>query len=200
MGKSALCKLLSTVLTARLQIPFIATTNVTQTSLLKCLQPFPLCLVKSPTQVYTINANDEKKGYRSTHTQRRHPKGVLVSFTAPGKASSNLCAEACWYPEPILTLWNRKILLPLPGIESRALGRPVPSARMKYLVQKGHALMWEMSYLHKERTVFPHILELPEIFWHATSSIQEPQICRHRTKFVRHGDLDLCTPDLEHQP
>jgi len=62
MGKSALCKLLSTVLTARLQIPFIATTNVTQTSLLKCLQPFPLCLVKSPTQTYTINAMMRRKG------------------------------------------------------------------------------------------------------------------------------------------
>lgn len=61
------------------------------------------CLVKSPTQTDTINANNEEKGYRSTHTQRRHPMGVLVSFTAPGKPP--LRAEACLYPEPILTLW-----------------------------------------------------------------------------------------------
>jgi len=55
-------------------------------------------LVKSPPQTYTINAYDEK-GYRSTHTQRRHPMGVSGQFDGPGKASSNLCAEACWYPE-----------------------------------------------------------------------------------------------------
>lgn len=105
MGKSALWKLLSIVLTARLHVPFIATTNATLiTSQLKCLQSSCLCLLKSPPQTYTINAYNEEKWYRSTHTQRQHPMGVSGQIHGPGKASGKLCTEACWYPEPILTL------------------------------------------------------------------------------------------------
>lgn len=71
---------------------------------LKCLQSSCLCLLKSPPQTYTINAYNEEKWYRSTHTQRQHPMGVSGQIHGPGKASVKLCTEACWYPEPILTL------------------------------------------------------------------------------------------------
>jgi hypothetical protein len=55
-----------------------------------------------------------------------------------------------------------------------------------------------MVYLNKERT-FSHISRsCLKIF----DMIQVPYrgatyICRHRTKFVRHGDRDLCFPDLK---
>ena len=71
---------------------------------------------------------------------------------------------------------------------------------MKFLVQKGHALMQDMGYLNKERTVFHISRSYLKIF----DMIQVPyrgatNIFRHRTKFVRHGDRDLCTPDLKDQ-
>jgi hypothetical protein len=104
MGKSALWKLLSTVPTARLHIPFMNEMKATRTSQLKCQQSSCLCLLKSPPQKYTINAYNEEKWYSSTHTQRRHPMGGSGQLHGPWKASSNLCAEACWYSQPILTL------------------------------------------------------------------------------------------------
>jgi hypothetical protein len=43
---------------------------------------------KVTPQTYTINAYNEEKGYSSTHSQRQ--------LHGLGKASGNICAEACW--------------------------------------------------------------------------------------------------------
>lgn len=139
----------------------------------------------SSPQTFTINAYNGEKWYHTTHTLCRHPMGVSGQLHGPGKASGNLCAETCWYPEPI---------------ESRALGRPVTSARKKFLIQKRQALMREMGYLNKERTVFHisrsylKIFDIKQVPYRGAK-----HICRHRTKIVRPGDRDLCTTDLKVQ-
>lgn len=113
MGIFALWKLPSIVLTARLNIPFIATINATRTSQLKCLQTFSfLCLVKSPRKHTPLTHIMRRKGIALRILNVGIPWDYVVSFTASGKLPVTFAQKLAgsWYPEPTLTLCSAEKL------------------------------------------------------------------------------------------